>query len=91
MTYRLNDIEKSQYTTKFPHMAPEVIEGLNPQSKMSDIYSLGCILYKVHDHAAIPNKEILGKLQKLTMNCTPPRCSRRPSAKNVLGTLELLS
>ena len=90
-TYKLNNIEKFQYTTKFPHMAPEVTEGLSPQSKMSDIYSPGSIFYKVHDHATIPNKEILGKLQKLAMNCTSPRCSCRPTAKNVLGTLELLS
>ena len=90
-TYKLNNIEKFQYTTKFPHMAPEVIEGLSPQSKMSDIYSLGRIFYKVHDHVTIPNKDTLGKLQKLAMNCTSPRCSCRPTAKNVLGTLELLS
>lgn len=90
-TYKLNEIEKSQYTAKFPHMAPEVIEGFSPQSKMSDIYSLGSIFFKVHDHAVIPNKEILEKLQKLAMKCKSPRCSCRPSAKNVLGTLKLLS
>ena len=89
-TCKLIDIDKSQYTTNFSHMSPEVIKGLSAQSKMSDIYSLGGILYKVHDHAAIPSKEILGKLQNLAMNCRSPRCSCRPSAKNVITTLEKL-
>lgn len=89
-TYKLTDIEKSQYTTKFPHMAPEVINGFSPQSKMSDIYSLGGIFYKVHDHAAILSKDILGKLQNLATNCRSLCCSCRPSAKNVMGTLEKL-
>ena len=37
----------------YPHLASEVVQGYAPQSKQSDMYSLGIIFRKVFDHAEI--------------------------------------
>ncbi len=36
--YSLSDTEKAEYTQRYPHLAPEVIDGITRQTKWSDIY-----------------------------------------------------
>lgn len=38
--YKLTAFEKKEYLQKYPHIAPEVIEGETKQSIQSDIYSV---------------------------------------------------
>ena len=45
--YRLTEEEKSYYRIHHHHIAPEVIDGIYPQSVKSDVYSLGRIINKV--------------------------------------------
>ena len=68
-TYRLNDVEKAEYFKKYPYIAPEVIEGMSCQSKMSDIYSLGCIFHKICDHGGLTNKDYCAQLSDLATKC----------------------
>ncbi len=42
--YRLSDIEK---TRRYPHLAPEVIDGITRQTKWSDIYAAGGIMQRM--------------------------------------------
>ena len=89
-SYKLNELEKSQYMKYYPHIAPEVIEGLNPQSWMTDIFSLGGIMHKIYDHGNLSDEDTKTKLNDIAVHCKSPRCYRRPAAKEVLGTLEKL-
>ncbi len=45
--YRLSDIEKAEYTRRYPHLAPEVIDGITRQTKWSDIYAAGGIMQRM--------------------------------------------
>ncbi len=40
--YSLNSLEKSE---RYPHIAPEVTEGITSQTTMSDVYSLGYTMF----------------------------------------------
>ena len=42
--YKLTDKEKEYYLKNYPHLAPELVKGLQAQS---DIYSIGHIIKKV--------------------------------------------
>ena len=46
---RLTGIEQAQYTRKYPHIAPEVIDGTQPYSCKSDMFSAGGIIYKLEN------------------------------------------
>ena len=39
----INDIDKSEYDLRFPHISPEVVEGVMKQTTMSDMYSAGYV------------------------------------------------
>ena len=38
--YHLSESEKAEYIRRYSHIAPEVVEGLTKQSKMSDMYAV---------------------------------------------------
>ena len=44
---RLTEIEQAEYIRKCPHIAPEVVEGRQPYSFKSDIFSAGGIIYQL--------------------------------------------
>lgn len=44
--YYLSWVEKTEYTRKYPHLAPELIEGV---TKQTDIFSAGAILQCIID------------------------------------------
>ena len=45
--YNLSDAEIIEYLKKYPHIAPELIEGEIKQSVYSDVYSIGKILFRI--------------------------------------------
>lgn len=45
--YKLSSAEKEKYYKLHSYIAPEVIEGVAPQSVQSDIFSLGIVFYDV--------------------------------------------
>jgi len=89
-TYRLNDVEKAEYFKKYPYIAPEVIEGISCQSKMSDIYSLGCIFHKICDHGRLEDKTACAKLDDLATKCRVTQRYKRPTAKSLMGSIKKL-
>ena len=44
--FHLNGVEKSDYALKFPHIAPEVVDGFMKQTVMSDMYPAGYVFRK---------------------------------------------
>ena len=80
-TYRLNDVENAEYYKKYPYIAPEVIKGISCQSKMSDIYSLGCIFHKICGHGRLEDKTACAKVNDLATKCRLTQSYKRPTAK----------
>ena len=88
--YTLNDIEKVQYVKYYPHLAPEVVQGYAPQSKQSDMYSLGIIFHKVFDHAEIRDIDsaVTKRMNSLATKCTSLHAFSRPSATHILSIIK---
>ena len=87
-TYHLNSIEKLDYLHHYPHIAPEVIEGINKQTVRSDVYSIGGILRKVLDHGTVTQTDVRKKLTDIATRFRSPRYFNRPTAKEVLVAFE---
>ena len=66
--YKLTSLQKQEYYKKHSHIAPEVIEGHYPQSKMSDIFSFGLVFYHVAERF---ENERLQELAKLCTRSNP--------------------
>lgn len=66
--YHLGEIEKQEYVSKYPHLAPEVIYGQQRQSEYSDIYAVGLVFYKICDHSKI-SQALRISLQYLAGKC----------------------
>ena len=89
-TYRLNDVDKAEYLKRYPYIAPEVIKGISCQSKMSDIYSLGCIFHKICDHGRLEDKTACAKLNDLTTTCGVTQSYKRSTAKSLIRSIKKL-
>ena len=46
---RLTECKKAEYTRKYTHIPPEVIEGETRQSVYSDMFAVGGLLHKITD------------------------------------------
>lgn len=81
--YYLGEMEKQDYLTKYPHIAPEVIYGQRRQSIYSDMYSVGYVLYCVCDHS---NISVAAKktLTVLAEKCKSIDFSARPKTGEAL-------
>ena len=51
--YTLSELEKSEYKLKYSHIAPEIIQGVSKQSRESDMYAVGDILFFIADHGCV--------------------------------------
>ena len=51
--YRLSELEKRDYIIRYPHIAPEPIEGESKQSTCTDIFSFGKFLFHIIDCCCI--------------------------------------
>ena len=86
--YHLNPIERSEYLTRYPHMAPEIIEGITTQTVMSEVYALGGILRRVLDHGTTVDQRVIKEFSNIASRCRSPRYFCRPTAKEVLVAFE---
>ena len=48
--HNLFDAEKAEYFHKYPHISPEIIEGITTNTPSSDIYSAGHVMQSIVDH-----------------------------------------
>lgn len=90
--YNVSASEKAQYQRKYPHIAPEVVDGKNRQSTSSDIYAVGVLFDKLLDHdcffslaASLKNEFAL-----LSAKCKSCNYSSRPSAKQCMEAIKKL-
>ena len=87
--YSFTPTEKEQYRQKFPHIAPEVIEGDSKESTYSDMFAVGGILYKIADQGCLlANIEIQEKLLFLAGKCRIVQYRERFSAKTALSYIQ---
>ena len=79
--YHLSEREKEQYRTNFPQLAPEVINGSEKQSIMSDMYAVGVLFKKMCDHGCFRSfPETERSLLELIDQCISADISRRLTA-----------
>lgn len=85
--YHLSYFELQKYRTRFPHMAPEVVEGKERESTSSDIYAYGMLLKRI-----ISANDCLSssQLQDISEQCSANKPSSRPSAAKALETFEII-
>lgn len=91
-SYCLTWIERAEYARKYPHLAPELIDGNAKQNKKTDIFSAGVILHRVID-SLLFNQLLSSKknaIAKLATNCRSSKFYIRPSSKAVLDSLKAL-
>lgn len=90
--YHLTAIEKCEYIRKYPHIPPEVIEGVCRQSKSSDIYAIGRLLYQISDSGCINSLEGYQKVKfrEFAQRCRRTDFSSRPKSKECLDFFEQL-
>lgn len=86
--YHLSYYDMQKYHCRFPHMAPEVVDGKNRESTCSDIYAYGMLLKQVI--GAIRDCLCATQLQDLADRCSSNQPTRRPSAANALESFELI-
>ena len=81
--YHLSETERSEYTYKYPHMAPEVIYGESSQTTFSDMFSFGKVIYKVIDYNRIVclSHKQQSMLNKFTEQLISPTYFSRPDSK----------
>ena len=89
---RLKGLEQTEYIRKYSHIAPEVIEGTQPYSCKSDIFSAGGIIYKLGDtniFSSLPSDQ-QHAIMKLAEMCRLAQYHKRPSATKALAHLQNL-
>lgn len=84
--YHLSFTERAHYHRKYPHIAPEVIEGESRQSSSSDMFSVGGILYKIVDNGCLSEQR--KKLTHLAEQCRLIRYHQRFSAQKALSFIQ---
>ena len=80
--YNLNDAKRREHKKKYPHIAPDLVDGHCSQSKNSDIFSFGKLVKEINDvHLNLP------ALQALNLHCTEYYCNQRPSTVDIKTTI----
>lgn len=91
--YNLTEREKEQYVVKFPHYAPEVINGNGKQTIMSDMYAVGVLLKKMSNHGcfgSLTSTERGLRLIELIDQCKSADINRRLSAIQCIDTIKTI-
>lgn len=86
--YHLSLTERIQYRQKYPHIAPEVVEGETKQSMCSDMFSVGGIFYKIVDNGFSDCTEQKQKLSFLAEQCRLVQYHKRFSAHKALSVIQ---
>ena len=87
--FTLNNQEKAEYARRFPHIPQEVREGITSQTKMSDVFSAGCIIKKMSD-SSIMRENVRRALSNVAIVCCATQYLSRPSAQDVLKQLTVI-
>ena len=79
---RLSDSERHEYKMKYPTIAPEVIDGVQPFSTKSDIYAVGHIIRQICGNRRFFNLQEKTQQYLLSMaeRCLLPNYNQRPEA-----------
>ena len=88
-TYHLTDSERVEYARKYPHIAPELISGETPQTKSSDMFSIGRILHNLLENGFFPPKH-RSELYKLDEQLKSTNYCEHPTAACVLLIIQAL-
>lgn len=85
--YRLGEVEKQEYIVNYPHLAPEVIYGLQRQSVYSDMYSVGFVLHRVSNHSSLTGAAKMS-VNNIAEKCRAIDFTKRPKSSEVLKYFE---
>lgn len=86
--YHLSESEKAEYIRRYSHIAPEVVEGLTKQSKMSDMYAVGGILIRMLESKMLRGDVHVRKaIDDFSVKCRSPRYLFRPTAQNGIDVI----
>ena len=88
--YHLSDSDKAEYATKYPHIPPEVLNGLTARTVASDIYSAGRIIQCILDRRyfnGIPSRKT-EMLQEIIAKCPSINYTSRPPAAKILESFQ---
>lgn len=90
--YYLSWIEKAEHTRKYPHLAPELIDGVTKETKKTDMFSAGGVIQRVVDSLSFTQLPVSkqNSITTLATNCRSPNYFARPSAKAALDTFKML-
>ena len=89
--YELTFQEIEQYRVRFPHLAPEVIDGSSKQTIRSDMYALGRLFRGIlADKTLLQgiSEEYLERFKQIAATCTCTSPLNRPCARQVYATFE---
>lgn len=78
-------VEKTEYLRRFPHIAPQVVDGESKQSVYSDIYSFGKVMF----HHGCTNYSKQRALPTNAEKCVSPSYFSHPCARKGLDTLKI--
>jgi serine/threonine protein kinase len=83
-TYELTTANKKLYKEKYTQLAPDLVDGLVPQSTLSDIYSFGVVAVTVLNHSESgPGKSI----RPVIKPCTNYHSTSRPTVLELISSL----
>lgn len=87
--FHLTCFEQEEHRVRFPHIAPEIIEGESKQTTYSDMFSVGGIIYQVAESQQLSSYEFEKKrLAFLAEKCGLANYHQRFSAQKSLSFLE---
>lgn len=73
----VDNSKKRDHRRKYPHIAPDLINGHCKQSANSDVYSFGRVISSINDKLSIP------ALNSLSKQCNEYICTERPTVLNL--------
>ena len=66
--HNLSETQKEDYKQRYPHMAPEVIDGMN-EMPLSDIFAAGSIFLAIYDNDCLEPDEVSQKYLGMSAKC----------------------
>ena len=71
--YKLSQSEREHYKIHHPHIAPDVCDGLCPQSVSSDTFSLGRVISMINTKSSLKKDELSQKCMQYHMHLRPDK------------------
>ena len=72
-----DDSRRRDHKRRYPHIAPDLIDGYCKQSTGSDVYSVGRVVLSINSKLSIP------ALNSLSEQCSEYMCTKRPTIINL--------